>query len=385
MNPAVRELLLSSGSPAWIFAGSDIDFDFANNRYFQRGQSNSVDQLITVSRASTGYVQDSDGIWKSVGNNLPRIGRGNGLLVEEARTNRALWCRDMTNAAWVKVTMTAALTATGIDGTANSASTLTATGAAATVLQTVTLASSADAYGVFLKRVSGSGTVSITGDGISYTTVVPTSSWQLFQITATLINPVFGIKLATSGDVIAADFNQLEQGAFSTSPILVTTVAVTRAADVVTVTNPAAIGSAATLFASGTPLATVGGSGNHALLVVGDNANNNALQVVQRNNLQPAMVMIVAGVGTTTSLNASSFISSGKLAASFEAGAQSGSFNGAAPGTAAVASMPTSGNLPIIFVGSIGGAAQFADGTISRVALRSTTSLSNADLQRITA
>jgi hypothetical protein len=50
--------------------------------------------------------------------------------------------------------------------------------------------------------------------------------------TQTLANPTVGFRIVTSGDQIAVDFVQNENGAFGTSPIPTTTTAATRAADV---------------------------------------------------------------------------------------------------------------------------------------------------------
>jgi hypothetical protein len=159
-----------------------------------------------------------------------------GGLIEGARTNIALWNRDLTNAALVKTTTTAAKTATGIDGSANAASTLTATGTDSTVLQTVTLASSVRVFQPYIKRVTGTGAVSITTDnGTTWTDVTAqlnSSTYTKVQITQTVTNPVFGFKIATSGDVIAVDYADNQGGAFASMPILTTTAAVTRAADV---------------------------------------------------------------------------------------------------------------------------------------------------------
>lgn len=174
--------------------------------------------------------------------NTMRNCNGNGALIEEARTNSALWARDMTNAAWVKVGMGNALNATGADGVANSATTLTATGtagscaASCTILQTLTLGSAADTYSVYLMRVTGSGAVNITINNLVGTTActLVTTSFTRCTVTATLANPMIGIQLATLNDVVVADFNQLEAGSFASSAIPTTTVAVTRAADNIT-------------------------------------------------------------------------------------------------------------------------------------------------------
>lgn len=231
-------------SGGWWFKGSALDLDFQNNRAAVQGSpAGTATSQLSITRATVGYGQTTGGIWVSFASGAFRQ-TDKGLLVEPAGTNSCLWSRDMTNAAWVKVNMTTALTATGIDGTANSATTLTATAGNATVLQTIVSISQADTYSVWLMRVSGSGVINISLDGVSWTAVAVTTTWTQFQITSTLLNPNLGIQIVTNGDVIAADFNQAELGkSFATSPILTTTVAATRNADVVQV-----IGAGATII-----------------------------------------------------------------------------------------------------------------------------------------
>ena len=188
------------------------------------------DQVITTSAAYYGPRFDYD----------PSTLAPRGLLVEEARTNVALYSRDMTNAAWVKSSITAALNQTGLDGVANSASSITASGANGTILQTVTLASSQRFYSAYVKRITGSGAVSMTTDnGTTWTAITVTGSWTQVSIPAqTVTNPVFGFKLATNGDAIAVDCNQNEGGAFATSAIITTSTSVQRTADVIAVQAP---------------------------------------------------------------------------------------------------------------------------------------------------
>ena len=156
-----------------------------------------------------------------------------GYLAEGQRTNNALWNRDFTNAVWVKVTTTAAKDQIGVDGTANSASSLLATGANATTLQTYVAASTTRTFGLLIKRITGTGTISVTSDGVNYTaTTINASTWTLCADTHALLNPAFGVKIATSGDKIAVDMAMLEDASFTSSPIPGTTVAVTRNADV---------------------------------------------------------------------------------------------------------------------------------------------------------
>lgn len=381
---AAQRLLLYS-TPPWVLAGASLDFDFENNRYYQQGRSNSIDSLITCSRASTGYVDDVLNTWSSIGANLPRIGRGKGLLDEEVRTNLALWCRDFTNAVWVKTTLTAALTATGIDGIANSASTLTATGAAATALQTVVQLSTADTVSFFVKQVSGSGTVSITGDGISYTDItasLSTTNWFRATVSATLINPVIGIKLATSGNVIAVDFAQLEAGAFATSPILTTTVAVTRATDIATVTNPPVFGTELSLYLAFTPMAPLGYTTNQSLIQVDDGTPNHRVQIARSGVVNSPAGLTVTQAGQD-SINTGTWAANtiGKAAVGARDVDQAISFNGA---NVATLSHIYPVGLSIVRIGANSAGSVIANGVFQRIALWPIR-LSNADLQRITA
>lgn len=154
----------------------------------------------------------------------------------EQRTNLALWNRDLTNAAWVSTNGTPLKNQVGLDGVANSASSFTATVGNATCLQSITSASAARVTSFYLKRLTGTGAVNITQDnGTTWTAVTLTSAWQRFQITATLANPVIGIRVVTSGDSVALDFAQHESGSSAaSSPIPTTSASVIRQPDVLT-------------------------------------------------------------------------------------------------------------------------------------------------------
>lgn len=226
-------------APSWALTAAGtaatIDIDFINNRAFNSLGSPTtptIASLFNCTRASTGYYTKADGTLTSFTNNVLRYGT-NGVLVEEARTNIALWCRDMTNAAWVKVTCTAALNQTGNDGTVNGASSLTATAGNATCLQTIVDASQARFVSCWIKRLSGAGVINMTMDaGVTWTVVTVTSSWTLVVIpTQTLANPVIGFRIVTNGDSIAVDFAQSENGTYGTSPIVTTTTSASRSSD----------------------------------------------------------------------------------------------------------------------------------------------------------
>lgn len=160
-----------------------------------------------------------------------------GVLIEGQRTNLLLYSRDMTNAAWAKTTMTAAFDQTGEDGVANSASSLLATGPNATCLQALTVASASFSGSISIKRLIGTGAVSITLDGgttwIDVTTSLSASAWyRALKENQTLANPSFGIKLAVSSDKVAVDYAGVEQAVFASSRIPTTSAAVTRNNDV---------------------------------------------------------------------------------------------------------------------------------------------------------
>jgi hypothetical protein len=160
-----------------------------------------------------------------------------GYYAEPSRVNNCLWGRDATNAAWTKSNVTAAKTATGLDNVANSASRLTAAANDATLLQLLTAATGTRTTSVWIKRVSGSGTVSLTRNGgtgwTDITSSLVTGTWVPVSLTSDVgANPTVGLKMGTSGDVIDVDCFQDENGAWRTSPILTTTAAVTRNADV---------------------------------------------------------------------------------------------------------------------------------------------------------
>lgn len=176
--------------------------------------------------ASTNGTTDLPYEWDSSRNLL-------GILLEEARTNLAWPSDDFTNANWTKSNLTAAKTATGPDGVANSASTLTATAGNATALQAISSGSAARVTSMFIRRRTGTGNIDLTQDnGSLWTTITTTTAWTRVSIAAvTSANPTVGIRIVTSGDAVDVAFFQHEVGAFFLSPIRTTTVAVTRALD----------------------------------------------------------------------------------------------------------------------------------------------------------
>lgn len=262
-----KKLTAAAWSNTFPAPGATLDLDFANNRGFVRGvgQGGSMD-AVTFTRASVGKYIDSTGTLVDAANNVPRFdwasttstGAGtaanpyvipikanptcNGLLIEESRANRLLWCRDATNAAWTATNVTTAKNQTGIDGVANAASSLTASADGGTCIQTITLASGSRTSSVYLKRLTGTGNIQVSLDGSTWSTVdLSNGLWNRIVISGTVTNPTVGIKIATNGDAVAMDYGQVEDNSGTyigvTSPILTTTASVTRSADVASMTG----------------------------------------------------------------------------------------------------------------------------------------------------
>jgi len=201
--------------------------------------------VLSITRATSATYVGSDGLIATAASGVARFGHDPttfapiGLLVERSGTNECLHNRDFSNAAWVKSNITALKDETGEDGVANSASSLLATDANGTALQTFTITSGARTVTFGLKRLIGSGDVDITIDnGATWATqTINSSTWTRVKVTQTLANPIIGIRLVTDTDKVAVDYAQLEKAAYATSRIATTTGAVTRNGDVVITTD----------------------------------------------------------------------------------------------------------------------------------------------------
>ena len=147
---------------------------------------------------------------------------GGAISHEGATTNLTVSPRDFTNVAWTKSNITAALNIFGSDGQKNTASTLTASASNGTVLQAITSVSAKRVSGCYVKRITGTGVISITQDnGSTWTPITVTPNWALVTLpAATVTNPTIGVKIATNTDAIGIDYFQHELGAYVTSPYI---------------------------------------------------------------------------------------------------------------------------------------------------------------------
>ena len=209
----------------------------------------------------------------------------------------------MTQSVWLKAAMTAARTQTGLDGTANTGTLLTATGANATVLQTITAASNTYIASFFLKRVTGTGTVNITiNGGTAWTAVTLTTSFQRFFINlAAVVNPSIGIQITTSGDAVVADFAQCEVIAATlavpSTPIQTATTSLSRSPD--NASFPATVGTSFTMLATGTPIG--GQVGNPVIMNWSDGTSTNHYTLGRATTIARGGIIIS---GTATNMNA---------------------------------------------------------------------------------
>jgi hypothetical protein len=125
--------------------------------------------------------------------------------------------RDFTNAAWVKTNITAAKDATGIDGTANAASSATATAALGTVLFPATATANTRVFQAHVKRKAGYGRVWMTGDGgTSWTDVTAQIGPNYARVWIPVLgtNPSCGFMLENSADAIICDSMACIQSAY---------------------------------------------------------------------------------------------------------------------------------------------------------------------------
>lgn len=195
-------------------------------------------EAITFTRSGAQTCSKSDGTVVSLASNQPAL-EAAGLHVEQGTTNNILQSRDLSSAVWTKSSATCTKTATGTDAASNSASTCTASGANATVLQSITFAAATRSSSFYLRRNTGTGNVQVTRNGgTTWTTVTLTGSWVRFgpsalsgsisALSSGIANPTVGINIVTSGDAVDVDRVQDEALPFESSAIDTTTTATTR-------------------------------------------------------------------------------------------------------------------------------------------------------------
>ena len=230
----------------------------------------SLDPRITFTRASSATYFNSAGVLSTAANDVARFDydpvtlAARGLLIEEQRTNLVFPSEDFASPWSIYNATRVADADTAPNGTLT-ADRIESTGAGIFRSGVGVVNATAYTYSVFLKHVSGTGIVSKIGfESFGAVPLAGTSSFNLLtgtvisngaQVTASSIT-AFGngwyrmsvtvtstdvtttlINYAPAGDQFLMWGAQLEQGAFSTSYIPTTTTALTRAADVASMTG----------------------------------------------------------------------------------------------------------------------------------------------------
>jgi len=419
-----QDFELGGGGP--LPFGPTIDLNFASNAYY--GVTGAPTSFLTTT-GGPGTAVDSNGNWRSFAANTPRIMPGTGLLIEESRTNgirnntmqgASIGTPGVTPSNWLlrnntglSTQVVAVGTNQGINtmdlrffGTASGAGVLGINFEASTIIAAVT--GQAWAQTAFIAIVGGTttntGTVSLgtdedTSGGVfirSNLGTVPLTSTltrvtNLFTtgggVTTAFVLPYFQLAVNGAGAVditLRIGWPQLELGAFATSPIPTTSAAVTRATDLVTLTSLPTFGAAYSLFGFGTPQSPTT-SGNPQVLVSADDGTTNNRIITYRS--QPAALsrMNVEAAGVALLDYSPPQVwqpnTPGKMGVSYAVGSQIGVYNGGTPGTATSAAVPAA--FSGVHIGSHTNTFSW-DGTISWIAIWTTTALTAGQLQQIT-
>ena len=178
-----------------------LNLDFAN--------SATVDPRITFVRNSTATYYD-------------------GKTTAMAEQNLLLYSNTFSNAVWVATNGTVASGVTDPAGTTTAFS-FTATGAPATLYQTLTTTATPYTLSFYIQRVTGTGAVNLTLDGTTLTAQTITGSWARYSVTATptAASHTIGIQLAVSGDAVNIFTSQLENRSSMTAANITTTSPIT--------------------------------------------------------------------------------------------------------------------------------------------------------------
>jgi hypothetical protein len=289
MSVVIPSLRAAVAVPGWAKdalwrraqAVPSLDLRFADNKSLVDAVTGA--SLVTFTRASSGTFTDSAGVLRTATTNEPRFdhnpttGESLGLLVEEARTNLALYSQAINLANWgsQQATIQTLNAATSPDGSSNATLFVENTQNANRFIgQTIGVTNTAYTVSIFAKAkerrrimfrestVSGtSATFDLQSGTVAGSEGSPTTSIQPYgngwyrcvmiytpSSTSTRLHSVYlmpdsGTSFATStyaGDGVSGLYLfgfQVELGAFPTSYIPTTTAAATRAADVVSITG----------------------------------------------------------------------------------------------------------------------------------------------------
>ena len=363
----------------------------------------ALDSRITFTRASGATYFNSAGVLSTAANNEARFDydpatlAARGLLIEEQRTNLFLYSQQFDNAAWSKTNATVSQDiAISPDGTQNADAFIPNSGTAAKLIeQSVTTSSTNYAFSIFIKpngvryvqfrtaAAISAGFVNIdlqnglvtTNTTWTATVSVVRNGWYRVVCDTKTVNAATAavvIQIVDSGSAGRADTtsvgdgvigvylwgSQLEAGAFATSYIPTTTTALTRAADVASMTGANFSDwynqVEGTLVAEFGPYENGGPSKNFGVVDINDGTSANIIRLFAGSTVSPVFAVTVGTVtqayissGTITPTNIS------KIAASYKADNFARSVNGAVAATDSSGTVPAV-NRMLIGAGQIG-------------------------------
>jgi len=334
-------------------------------------------------KTTTAIVYDIPYEWDASGNLI-------GVLFEDARTNLALRCSDLTHAAWTATNMSTARTATGPNNQANHATTITASAGNATILQSITSASANRDTSFFIKRRTGTGTIEVTQDnGTTWTAAAVTGSWAKFSTPAqTIANPVIGIRVVTSGDAVDVAWAQHETGtsiAYTSSPIYTIGATVTRAIDNFSIASSLApaVTAAMTLYAkfrTENPVQSVA-----RMAISFENTSSHKVSIGTRSTINDYSCSVTSAGSTTAVGEGGTMVANSPGKAAIGVASNDAAIYADGVQIATDASTGVPGTAPnIIRFGSTTGSTQGLNGHLIEVGLY-TRRLSNAELATLTA
>lgn len=393
--------------------GTLPDLDFANNRWF--GVSSFASALSVTRTSPSDYAQKLDGSWQSFAAGVARI-TDKGILAEESRTNGirnnsgqgagsggALptnWASSLP--AGLALTCSTAGTENGVEycditisGTAGASTDGFVSFEGSQVIAAVISQTWANSF--FIKNISGVMPTTynrirerdVSGNQLavlSSTIVLAGSSAnlgqsrQIFVATTTNASTAFVRPTIEFTFVNATVYNftfrigwpQCELGASATSPIRTTTVAVTRAADAISVNSSSSFvtANASGIYLKIRPLIVSGGGTRTFVSVVVDGQNRHSFYV----NASTGTVNF-----STVTASASQYFlasTSGMVADTAYKTAARWQANSAALRVPTALTSPANNTsntqptgTPTIWLGSLSGSSVFANGYIERVAL----------------
>ncbi len=415
-----------SNPPSWVFPGASLDFDFANQRYWNSGASTTL----TVSRATAETCTSLGGVLTYVASGFPCITDA-GLQAWQVAVNLILQSQFAATWTATRTTLTPNVVVSP-DLSTNAATLIEDSSATSTHLttQTVTKAASAIPYtfSVYAKSstrtridlqlddAAGNGAVMVcdlagkqvgvtaAGVGVAFTALTSgadtVGDWTRCWINATtntatsLVSTVF----LDSGAGTAAISNsysgngtsgapifgaQLEQNVLvSPSPYIpTTTVSVTRNATIISRTI--SMGPVYAMFASGTPQIPASSTISPILLSI-DNGTITDYARVNRTSTGTIGVVMSSASSLTYNIGGAAWAKSapGKVAASFSAGAQISAFNGTALTAGTGAALPVAPTTLHFGVRSDSGGSTQWEGTIQRATVFNSYLTNLTDLTR---